>query len=227
MTRPSSRPSPWRTKRSHREHRGHRDGREVDVVCSLCDLCVLCGKIPSEKAIRRSCRHVRACTGMFGHVPACVGNVPACVGMCKDAPDELQLQLGAVAVDPRVVDPPFFPRFRHLLGAECSCQRRVSRVELPWSRVENHSCHLDVVCLLNIGGFTGANGIAERLQIAGNDGAMHADLVGDLLLGVSGEVQLVLLPPPFGQLLANPWSFASWSYSDLCSGANPPAPAEN
>jgi hypothetical protein len=67
-------------------------------------------------------------------------------------------------------------------------------------------CHLDVVRLLNIGGFTGANGIAERLQIAGNDGAMQADLVGDLLLGVSGELQLVLLPPHFGQLLANPWS---------------------
>ena len=49
---------------------------------------------------------------------------------------------------------------------------------------------MDVVCLLNIGGFTGANGIAERLQIAGNDGAVHADLLGDLLLGVSGEVQL-------------------------------------
>jgi hypothetical protein len=41
------------------------------------------------------------------------------------------------------------------------------------------------------------------LQIAGNDGAVHADLLGDLLPGEFGEVQLHRPTLPLGQRLAS------------------------
>ena len=64
--------------------------------------------------------------------------------------------------------------------------------------------------------------VADRLQIAGNDGALHADLLGDLLLGEFSEVQLrasavAVRPPP-----CQPIVFGSWSYSRVGGGANPP-----
>jgi hypothetical protein len=57
--------------------------------------------------------------------------------------------------------------------------------------------------LLKIGGIHAAPSVAEGLQIAANDGALHAELVGDLLPGEFGEVQLHGPPSPFGQRLAN------------------------
>jgi len=44
--------------------------------------------------------------------------------------------------------------------------------------------------LLKIGGIPAAPCVAEGLQIAANHGAVHAELVGNLLLGEFGEVQL-------------------------------------
>jgi hypothetical protein len=41
------------------------------------------------------------------------------------------------------------------------------------------------------------------LQIAANDGAVYADLFGDLLLGEFGAVQLDRPPSSFGQRLAS------------------------
>ena len=64
-------------------------------------------------------------------------------------------------------------------------------------------CHLDKARLLKIGGIPAAPCVAEGLQIAANDGAVHAELFGDLLLGESGEVQLERPPSPFGQRLAS------------------------
>ena len=50
---------------------------------------------------------------------------------------------------------------------------------------------------LKIGGIPAAAYVAPRLRIAGNDGAVHADLLGDLLLGDSGVVRLPAPSSPF------------------------------
>ena len=85
----------------------------------------------SEKAIRRLCVHVLKCAYNVLNV--------------LNLQNVLQLELGAVSIDQRVVDPSFLPRFGNLLGAERSCQRRVSGVELPWSRVERRIVYICMV----------------------------------------------------------------------------------
>jgi hypothetical protein len=63
--------------------------------------------------------------------------------------------------------------------------------------------HLSNARHFKIGGIPAAAYVAGRLQIAGNDGAVYADLLGDLLLGESGEVQLRRPPSPLGRRLAS------------------------
>jgi hypothetical protein len=63
---------------------------------------------------------------------------------------------------------------------------------------------------LKIGGIPAAAYVAGRLQIAGNDGAVHAGLLGDLPWYESGEVRVIrvirglvfgdLLPGEFGEV---------------------------
>ncbi len=48
--------------------------------------------------------------------------------------------------------------------------------------------HLSKARHLKIGGIPAAAYVAGRLQIAENDGAVHADLLGDLLLGEFGKI---------------------------------------
>jgi hypothetical protein len=78
--------------------------------------------------------------------------------------------------------------------------------------------HLVKARHLKIGGIPAAAYVAERLQIAGNDGAMRADLVGDLLLGASGEVQPNRPPSPFGQRPAGA-SFSGHGGTPICVAA--------
>ncbi|MGO8751520.1 MAG: hypothetical protein ACLQNE_36720 [Thermoguttaceae bacterium] len=76
-------------------------------------------------------------------------------------------------------------------------------------------CHLGKARLLKIGGIPAAPCLAEGLEIAANDGAVHADLLGDLLLGEFGEVQLERPPSPFGQRLARA-SFFGHGRTPIC-----------
>jgi hypothetical protein len=64
-------------------------------------------------------------------------------------------------------------------------------------------CHLAKARLLKIEGIPAAPWVADGLQIAANDGGMHAELLGDLLLGEFGKVQTHRPTSPFGQRLAS------------------------
>jgi hypothetical protein len=55
--------------------------------------------------------------------------------------------------------------------------------------------HLSKARHLKIRGIPAAAYVAGRLQIAGNDGAVHADLPGNLLLGEFGEIRLAACLP--------------------------------
>jgi hypothetical protein len=78
--------------------------------------------------------------------------------------------------------------------------------------------HLSKARHFKIGGIPAAAYVAGRLQIAANDGAVHADLFGDLLLGESGEVQLHRPTSPFGQRLASQ-SFSGHGRTPICVAA--------
>jgi hypothetical protein len=68
-------------------------------------------------------------------------------------------------------------------------------------------CHLAEARLLNISGLPGASCLADQPQVAGNGGAVHADLFGGLLWVNPAMYNCQHPSPSFGQHLDIPSFF--------------------
>ena len=170
---------------------------------------------------------VQGCPGMCRLVLACGGMVLACVGMWKDVqrcaklfsqfgqknqpgmstPVGRVLRVQAACAQRRIHAgsklpvAPVVPCIPHAVRNGTSAARLTSP-KRKRGKVFGPSLALRASVTASRVRY-----IAGRRQIAGNDGAVHAGLVDDLLLGESGEIRLHRRLSPFGQHCAIPSFF--------------------